>query len=439
MSAARLRCRYAFMYQINTNQLSFVYACCAIALVLWQYFGMNNTVEIVPDSHTGIYLTNDANQGGRSVGQLAVANGVAQLDCTTRPSKVFAFCGFMLPIGNRALAQGIDFTQYSSLAFELSFESDVRDTVLIYLHSKQVHKGESRTRIHMHPIAPKPGLSHYQLELEDFFVPSWWLLYFAKDQSDSAVDLTNVVGFQLTTGDNRAVKSTQLALGKVRLTGKWISAGQLYFILLMGGLAILLVHSIASVLEYRAKYRASRVRSEELDTLNKLLSVERDKYENLSKTDPLTGCVNRIGARELFEQLVSTPPSGGPKASLILLDIDHFKDVNDTYGHAEGDRILVELTSYIRDHTRAEDTFVRWGGEEFAIICPRTSGQQARVMAEHLRTQLATAIHVQNKPITCSFGVAELMDSGVEAWFRRTDDALYQAKHDGRNRVVLAQ
>ncbi len=426
------------MVHFSANRLSFIYACLAIALVLWQHFGMNYVIDIVPTADGGIHMTNDDKDGGASVGVLTVADGMAQLDCTTRASQSFAYCGFLLPLDASGKERGLDLTRFSSVEFDLKFKSDVRDTVLIYLHTAESVKGERRTRIHMYPISPKPGLERYHLELDDFFVPSWWLLYFAKNQSDSGVNLANVVSLQVTTGDNRAIKNVQLALGRVTFKGKWIYAGLLYFYLLIGGLLIVLLRSVTSVLSYRNKYRETRLKSAELYKLNKVLSVERDKYENLSKTDPLTGCLNRAGARELLEILVSSPPASGPRAALILLDIDHFKRINDSYGHEAGDRVLVALSTYLRDHTRAEDAVVRWGGEEFAIICPHASGQQAATRAEQLRVKLPEVLRVQEEGVSCSFGVAEFLGTDVEAWFRRADTALYQAKADGRNRVVSA-
>ncbi|MBB3168876.1 GGDEF domain-containing protein [Simiduia aestuariiviva] len=399
---------------------------------------MNYVVEIEPSANTGIYLTNDIHEGGKSEGALLIEEGFAELKCKTHTSAVFAYCGFLVPLRDPETGLGLNLSYFTSLSFDLTFDSDVRDTVLIYLHGEEFRMGESRTRIHMQPINPMPGMAHYHLELSDFFIPSWWLLYFAQDQSDSGTNLRNVIGLQITTGDNRTEKNTRLALGNIELKGKWIYAGQLYFYLLLGGLAIVLIRGLTSAFRYRAKYLESRERSAELYKLNKLLSVERDKFENLSKTDPLTGCINRAGARELLERLVCIAPTEGPKAALILLDIDHFKQINDSYGHEEGDRVLVELAAYLRSRSRNEDAVVRWGGEEFAIICPQTSGQQASLLAEHLRTRLPEVIAVQAKGITCSFGVAEFVGSGVEAWFRRADAALYQAKAEGRHRVVLA-
>ncbi len=122
--------------------------------------------------------------------------------------------------------------------------------------------------------------------------------------------------------------------------------------------------------------------------------------------------------------------------SLIMLDIDYFKQVNDKYGHTVGDEVLVEYTKLIGSLLREGDTFSRIGGEEFIIILPYAKIEEAQKIAEKLRVKIESFKKVL--PITMSFGVVEyIMGEDIELIFKRVDDALYKAKDSGRNIVVV--
>ena len=129
--------------------------------------------------------------------------------------------------------------------------------------------------------------------------------------------------------------------------------------------------------------------------------------------------------------------------SLILFDIDHFKQVNDTRGHLAGDRALVVLAQHVLDLVRTEDVLARYGGEEFVVLCRETSAQNAGVLAERIRAsveQLPIVFNGERIPITISMGVAMIPDrelTDVDAFVNAADAALYEAKRSGRNRVVV--
>ena len=128
--------------------------------------------------------------------------------------------------------------------------------------------------------------------------------------------------------------------------------------------------------------------------------------------------------------------------SLILFDIDHFKKVNDTFGHLAGDKVLTTLAQHVLNLVRTEDVFARWGGEEFAVLCRETEVRAAIVLAERIRVsseRLSIVFNGNAVPITISAGVVMIPDSrltDVEAFIHAADEALYEAKRSGRNRVV---
>ncbi len=157
-------------------------------------------------------------------------------------------------------------------------------------------------------------------------------------------------------------------------------------------------------------------------------------------TDPLTGAFNR---RHLQAELarLSQPGQGASHThSLLAIDIDHFKRVNDRYGHAEGDEVLRRLVAAISARKRASDLLFRTGGEEFMLLLYRTTPAQARAIAEELRERLESQAWLPNgDTVTISIGVNTWRPGqGVDEWLQGADRALYDAKREGRNRVTMA-
>jgi diguanylate cyclase (GGDEF)-like protein len=168
------------------------------------------------------------------------------------------------------------------------------------------------------------------------------------------------------------------------------------------------------------------------------------ELERLSRTDSLTGLLNRRRFLEMCEREQIRAARYGRPLSLVLVDLDHFKQVNDTHGHAAGDQVLVEVARVLRSGVRDVDLVARYGGEEFAVLLPDTGRAGAEeVAARCLRLIESTPILVdsQRLDVTASMGVAAIPHERakrVEDLIRLADDALYRAKREGRNRVVAA-
>lgn len=161
---------------------------------------------------------------------------------------------------------------------------------------------------------------------------------------------------------------------------------------------------------------------------------------HLSESDRLTGVFNRGKLDVLLEEMIAKTNSNNGPASLMLIDIDHFKDVNDSYGHLVGDHILKQVATTLKQSIRAEDIFGRWGGEEFMLLCANTTQLQAEALAEDLRCKVMNAVGTEKGPVTISIGLMEINESLTPTEvIQQVDRALYQAKKSGRNRVAVAQ
>ncbi|HEY0818940.1 MAG TPA: sensor domain-containing diguanylate cyclase, partial [Rhizobacter sp.] len=174
------------------------------------------------------------------------------------------------------------------------------------------------------------------------------------------------------------------------------------------------------------------------------LKQTRDQLEALATTDPLTGALNRRAVSEAAQAELRRARRHGKPFAALLLDIDHFKRVNDTHGHQAGDRVLQQVAAACGTQLREIDRFGRWGGEEFIVLLPETDLDGAQVVAERVRQAVAASSVAGNDglpiAITTSIGAASLSphDEHLEALLARADTALYQAKHDGRNCVRAA-
>ncbi|MCL4410460.1 MAG: GGDEF domain-containing protein [Firmicutes bacterium] len=161
------------------------------------------------------------------------------------------------------------------------------------------------------------------------------------------------------------------------------------------------------------------------------------ELERLSVIDKLTGVYNRSKLDQLLEGHIQLAARAGMPLCVILFDIDHFKRVNDRYGHLHGDLVLQQVTSAIQGAVRQTDEFGRWGGEEFLLLCPATSVADGMVLANKLREVVSAAVETDDGELTISAGLT-CVDSltSPAAAIREADHALYAAKSSGRNKVV---
>ncbi|MCX7635565.1 MAG: sensor domain-containing diguanylate cyclase [Syntrophales bacterium] len=177
----------------------------------------------------------------------------------------------------------------------------------------------------------------------------------------------------------------------------------------------------------------------ELEKKNAALSQALKTIKRIMNIDPLTGLLNRRAFMPLLKKHLALMRRHRLPLSVIMTDIDHFKTVNDTYGHKVGDVVLKRFAQLLQKGTRQEDIVGRFGGEEFILVLPHTPANAAWETAERIRTKLAnTKIRELKKNITASFGIAESTAVDDEkSIIKRADDALYAAKGGGRNRCVV--
>lgn len=170
--------------------------------------------------------------------------------------------------------------------------------------------------------------------------------------------------------------------------------------------------------------------------VTKYKKIEKRLLE-LSNTDQLTGLKNRYFLYDIFDVEINNAEFYNSPLSIILIDLDFFKFVNDSYGHPIGDAVLKHVASIMQNSIRKTDTLIRMGGEEFLVLLPRSDKMVAKEIAERMRLSLASSPHPIAGKITASFGVTSIAkDDNLDLMYKRADEALYRAKGSGRNCVV---
>lgn len=202
------------------------------------------------------------------------------------------------------------------------------------------------------------------------------------------------------------------------------------------GLKILSV--IRDVTDRKLSEALIRKKEEKYRMLVKELEEKNNILNKIATNDKLTGIKNRYYFDKRVIEEISVSDRYSTPLSLLVFDLDHFKDVNDSFGHDIGDRVLITIADKIMRLMRKSDTFARWGGEEFVILMTHTNLEGALIAAEKIRREAESIYHLGVGKVTISIGVAERhKDETLDSWFKRADRALYRAKKEGRNRICV--
>lgn len=169
----------------------------------------------------------------------------------------------------------------------------------------------------------------------------------------------------------------------------------------------------------------------------RVITRQQDMLAKQASTDPLTGLSNRMLLHETLEDAIHQKQRAAIQMTLLAIDIDHFKSINDRLGHDAGDRVLQGFGQFLRQRIRSTDRAFRFGGEEFLVLLFNTDSEHGCTMAEDLRSAVETLYLIPDQHITVSIGIATLQPGETrESWMKRCDDKLYQAKSEGRNRIL---
>ena len=348
-------------------------------------------------------------------------------------------CGLTFVLTGDDPRQGVDLTRYDGLELGLAYRGSapaVRVAVRNFdPRFSKVEDGNS-PRIHSIHLRIRDIAQPVQLALSELTVPEWWVSQFNLPREYNRARLDNATALTIDLPAHLAGHTQELQLRRLTLRGEWVARETVYLVILC---AWLLGASAAAAQRTWALTRRDRRQQREIDALTartRQLRIDQEKLRRLATIDELTGVLNRRGLESALEDFEAQPEG----VALVLLDIDHFKRVNDRWGHAVGDEVLRRVAAIAAANLRASDVIGRWGGEEFLIACQGRHVDDAARLAEKLREGIeAGSVDARGRfSVTASFGVA-LAPPGTPTLraFKRADAVLYRAKAQGRNRVEL--
>ncbi len=348
------------------------------------------------------------------------------------------FCGININLGD-GLTQGEDLSRYASLDLTLGYRGPA-DTMRIFMRHALPPESLAATAKYQNVFTElTPGVYRYRIPLSAFTVPDWW-----KDNNRDAEDYYEpefsdvlIAGFDIFSPIPYGLH--QFEIFDFQFSQRWLSAVVAPYWALGSLFYFAFSWLLCRQLRLAAELRQRHIEAVGLRHQVTLLDAESARLRHLSMFDPLTQLFNRRAAVDMIETFRQTGGLAG--TAVILLDIDHFKEINDTHGHSAGDQVLQELARRILGLLRDSDAAIRWGGEEIVVLCTDVKGtEQAMRIAEKLRQAVAGEKFVaRTLAVTASFGVAVCQaGESFNGALERADAALYQAKRNGRNRCVSA-
>jgi diguanylate cyclase (GGDEF)-like protein len=349
-------------------------------------------------------------------------------------------CSFNYLLYSKTGDRGIDLSRYRTLNLALRYSGNahyvrvaIRNFDARFSHLSDANSPKfNYVNLHAKDLAQPIAIG-----MNEFAVPEWWVSQYDLPRNLAQPDLSNATAISLDLLGDLAGTRHEIRIDKLEFAGEWISAEYWYLGILCAWGVLLTGYGVSQWVALRRAHREQRMKIHHLADSNAQLQDEKEKYQRLSTIDGLTKVLNRHG----IEQFVESLRSQKLPTSVIVIDLDHFKGINDHRGHYVGDRVLQTVGEILRGHTRGTDGLGRWGGEEFVLVCPGTTLAKAADLAEKLRQRIMNTNFIPEDPlaITASFGVAASEgDQNFEDAFRQADQALYLAKSRGRNCVVAA-
>jgi diguanylate cyclase (GGDEF)-like protein len=349
-------------------------------------------------------------------------------------------CGIVLVMTADDPARGMNLEQFDRLEVDMVYRGaapfvrvalrnfDPRFSKVADGNSARMQSVNLRQRDVAHPVV---------LDLAELTVPEWWITQFNLPREYNRPSTENVTSLAVDIPGDVSGSEEDIELRHLVLKGPWIPRSTTYLGLLCGWL---IAASLLVARHWRALGQVHNRQQREIDALTQRTSqlrIEQEGLRRMATIDEMTGVLNRRG----LEQSLHDFEEAAKGMTLVLLDVDHFKRVNDRHGHDCGDEVLRRVAAVVAANLRASDVFGRWGGEEFLIACTGTRLRDAARLAEKLRERIensqigssAGRIHV-----TASFGVALAPPGALASGaLKRADQALYRAKDAGRNRVEI--
>ncbi|EKO3841823.1 GGDEF domain-containing protein [Vibrio harveyi] len=429
------------------HRLIFALSICTISLVaLYSLLGDTRKLEVTPDKFN-IHVTNDAIAGGLSESDITYQNHSLTLNCDLKESKyAWPYCGISVYTDVKEATKGLDLSSYHTVRLKIRYEAagdgqSPSKNLRLYLRNfnsaYSIPTDEYTIKYNGMQFSPSDFSEIIEIPIKNLQVMTWWLNDNDVAIEHSAPEFSNITRIDLATGAGAALGKHKIVIDKIEFEGAYVQQSTLLFVLLFSWMALGLAFSLHEMRKNKMAYSKAKKRHRHLEKVNNTLRAQNYEFAELAHRDALTGAMNRHAVQSWLEQQARQVRWGHDSFSILYMDLDKFKRVNDKYGHQMGDDILREFVMVISSSIQPEDRLVRWGGEEFVVFCPDTNVEQAVKKAEVIRQNVESHLWVHGEPLTCSIGVAQMQNERVSETMARADEVLYLAKRNGRNRIEV--
>jgi diguanylate cyclase (GGDEF)-like protein len=376
---------------------------------------------------------------GKSLSSIAIKDDKIILSCEIISSDYpWPFCELAFQLHDQKSGKnkfGIDLSGFDTVSIHATYQNIAPHGVRFQLRSfNPVYsnlKDDSTLKYNAIEYFLYGDTEKVTIPLESLQVASWWIFEQKLPMEYASPEFENIMILEISTGNGIKPGNYTIELEKIVFHGKRFTTESVYFALIGLWICATLLLSFYHLRQGNLRLVKAHKKSAELTRLNKLLNVQSKKLKAKADRDPLTGALNRAGIKAVLIEDI-------PILSIAFIDIDHFKAINDTFGHATGDDVLQEFCALLSRNSRDTDFLARWGGEEFLLICPNTTLTQIKSLADAVRKLIENHQWPHDIHLTASFGVAEKGKESSTDFIARADKALYSAKAQGRNKVVIS-
>ncbi len=407
------------------------------ALVLHGFLPERRLTLLPPqeDTHLWLYL-DEAALGADAI--IWVDESAPHWRCIIPEDAAYHYCGMSAAFGEDS-TRGLDLSGYQRLEMEVVLSDNIRAVNLFlrnYNPAYATPEDPNSPQFVTVSLRAQDTAQPLAFDLEEFRVADWWLQDRDLPRQYTRPEFGNIVALGVDLPSGKGPGSYDIRIERLDVVGVWISAERWYLGILVLWMLAIFTATSARLIRLRRRTLRDRERIRALSSSNLQLKHQREEYRKLSTVDALTGALNRHGFAPVMERVFQE--RGDQPLALIVIDIDHFKRINDRRGHKVGDQVLSTIAAVILANTRQFDTLCRWGGEEFVLLCPGTDNVNAYLLAEKIR-QMIFDIHFDDSSlsVTASLGVASAEpQEDFQSLFTRADAALYEAKELGRNCTI---
>ncbi|WP_284218247.1 GGDEF domain-containing protein [Agaribacter marinus] len=404
-----------------------------ILCVAFYDFLPKNTMLLFPSMTKSSQAATDSWNGGNSF--LSWQNEhPLEWTCHIREGIPYPYCGMFLTWSEERPFSAIDLSQYTDLEIDLTYTGEAK-YIQIFLRNAYFIPNSfdemATSKYSSTSVDATETINGITIPLDTFRVADWWISTHNISPTDIQTEYDQVISIGIDFRPPVVIGDHAFKLESLRVSGSYFSKESMYLGIIIIWASIFMSEGLVRYTKLDRKLKLKTLKITEL-------TVQSKNYKKQSETDALTGILNRHGLNRIVSDLHEKQRL--ERYSLLILDIDHFKSINDKLGHDTGDIVLQELTQRIQKNTRYYDVFCRWGGEEFVILFHNKHSRSILPFAEKIRKSIEKGIFANGKldKVTASIGTTKLStNEDFEMAFRRADKALYKAKETGRNRTVV--